>query len=186
MAINTGYLTASSTPASDECLTPRYGVEPIVKHLKARGYHKIWCPFDMPDSQFVRVLKREDFTVKCTHIERGNDFFMCGEYDCDAIVSNPPFSCKDEVLQRLYSLNKPFAMLLPQNSLQSIKRVDMFMKHGLEYLGFDRRINFYTRGDLTAWKPANHFASGYFCHNVLPLPMQFEKLTPVQEPYLQD
>ncbi|PHS61039.1 MAG: tRNA (adenine-N(6)-)-methyltransferase [Thalassobium sp.] len=185
--MNKAYLNSGGTKESDEVLTPRYGVWPIIKHLKKRGYKNIWCPFDKEDSAFVRVLKEYGFIVIDTHIENGNDFFDLDmnllRASCDCIVSNPPFSIKDKILKRLYEIGLPFAIILPQNSLQSIKRVDMFKKHGLEYLGFDRRINYYTRGDLTAWKPANHFASGYFCRNVLPSPFVLEKLMPFQEPY---
>lgn len=184
MPINIRYLTAGRDSGSDECLTPRYGVKPIVKHLKLKGYTKIWCPFDLPHSQYVRVLRDNGFAVRSSHINTGEDFFKfepLGYYDC--IVSNPPFSKKDDVLKRLYELKKPFAILLPQNSLQSINRVDMYIENNLEYLGFDRRINFYTNGELEQWKPANHFASGYFCKDVLPEKLVFEKLTPIQEPY---
>ena len=59
MGMNTGYLTAGRGKESDECLTPRYGVLPIVKHLRNRGYKKILCPFDKSDSMFVRVLRSE-------------------------------------------------------------------------------------------------------------------------------
>ena len=184
MGRNTAYLESGRGPESDECLTPRYGVIPIVKHLKAKGYRIIWCPFDKDDSQYVRVLESEGFKVFNTHLEYGQDFFKSISLSCDAIVSNAPFSCKDAILKRLYLIEKPFAILLPQNSLQAIGRVNMFLEHGLEYLGFDRRINFYTRGDLSAWKPANHFASGYFCKDVLPEKLLFEKLQPIQEPYI--
>lgn len=184
MALNTGYLTASSSPESDECLTPRYGVLPIVKHLIACGYWNIWCPFDHADSFYVRVLRQYGFTVVHSHLHSGQDFFNTEPPPgTQCIVSNPPFSCKDEVLARLYGFGLPFAVLLPQNSLQAINRVELFIEHGLEYLGFDRRICFYTRGDLTGWQNGNHFASGYFCWKVLPERLVFERLEPIQESY---
>ena len=74
-------------------------------------------------------------------------------------------------------------MLLPQNSLQSQKRVKLFMEYGLEYLGFDSRICFYTRGELDRMKTGNHFASGYFCYKVLPKTLIFENLKLIQEEY---
>jgi len=184
--MNKAYLKSSSAPGSDECLTPRYGVLPIVKHLKAKGYKRIWCPFDKRDSMFVRVLQSEGFIVAYTHIEGGWDFLTCRiPSRIDAIVSNPPFSIKNEILERLYGIQIPFAIILPQNSLQSIKRVDMYLEHGLEYLGFDRRLCYYTKGNLDHIPMGNHFASGYFCKDVLPLPMQFERLTPIQEGYYE-
>ena len=185
MAKNDAYLSAGRSKASDECITPRYGVRPLVKHLKAKGYKKIWCPFDEEDSAYVRVLRSEGFEVVATCLRTGHDFFKMHpmNINADCIVSNPPFSCKDKILERLYSFDMPFAILLPQNSLQAISRVEMFLKYGVEYLGFDRRICFYTRGELDAWKPSNHFASGYFCRDVLPEKMVFERLKPIQEPY---
>lgn len=187
MAKNNAYLNSGKTKESDECLTPRYGVEPIIKHLKAKGYKKIWCPFDTCASQFVRSLMAAGFIVYNSSLQNKSDFFKFEprffKYDC--IVSNPPFSCKTKILKRLYALGKPFAIILPQNSLQAISRVEMFIDNGLEYLGFDRRLCFYTRGNLETIKFSNHFASGYFCKDVLPGIMIFEKLNQIQEPYFR-
>ena len=180
MTNNKGYLTAKRDAASDECLTPRYVVEPIIKYLKQKGYKKIWCPFDLDHSLYVRILKAEGFEVINTHIETGGNFFEIdpGEIDFDCIVSNPPFTQKDKILERLYAIGKPFAILLPQNSLQSKDRTPLFIKYGLEYLGFDKRACFYTNDKLQEIKFGSAFASGYFCKNVLPDLLRFEYLHP--------
>lgn len=184
MGMNIGYLTAGRDAASDECITPRYGVIPIIKHLKARGYKTVWCPFDEDHSWYVRLLQQHGFTVLFSHKRTGDDFFDYEPPHYDVIVSNPPYSIKDKILKRLYDLKKPFAVLLPQNSLQSQERVKLYIKHGgIEYLGFDRRICFYTNGNLTQWADGNHFATGYFCKDVLPQSLMFEILYPIQEPY---
>ena len=188
MPMNVGYLTAGRTEESDEWLTPRYAVEPLVKYLKAKNYKNILCPFDKVDSWYVRVLKKNGFSVKFSHKET-KDFFEYNIFDMveiDCIVSNPPYSCKDDVLEHLYELNTPFMMLLPQNSLHSKRRTKYFIKYGLEYLGFDSRICFYTNNDLSKIKVGNHFASGYFCWKVLPYPRNliFEHLEFIQEPYI--
>lgn len=181
--MNKQYLRAGRCPASDECLTPRYGVQPIIQYVFQREFTKIWCPFDKEDSMYVRVFRSIGLEVVATHIENGGDFFEQEPPGHDCIISNGPFSCKDSILKRLYALASPFAILLPQNSLQGLGRVRMFKEHGIEYMGFDRRINFYTRGELEAWKPANHFASGYFCKGMLDKSLIFKNLTPVQEHY---
>lgn len=185
MAINKAYLRSGRTLESDECLTPRYVVEPIIKYLKAKNFKKIWCPFDKESSFYVRTLRRNGFEVIFTHKDANEDFleadFSKIEFDC--IVSNPPFSLKDEILEQLYRIGKPFAILLPQNALQSTKRTDLFIKYGLEYLGFDKRACFYTSGNLNEIRFGNHFASGYFCKNVLPRNLIFEYLVPKQESY---
>ncbi len=182
---NNAYLKSGRNEGSDECLTPRYVIEPILKYLKAKNYKKVWCPFDLEHSLYVRVLKNNGFEVVNTHIKTGGDFFTIDykKLDFDCIVSNPPFSKKDEILKRLYEIGKPFAVLLPQNSLQSEKRTSMFIKYGLEYLGFDRRACFYTKNELDKIKFGNHFASAYFCKDILPKNLIFEYLKPKQESY---
>lgn len=184
--LNVGYLTANRDAESDECLTPRYAVLPIVKYLKIKGYNNILCPFDKQDSWYVRVLQSNGFNVKYSHIETKNFFTYTTEEikDIDCIVSNPPYSIKTQVVKRLYELGKPFMMLLPQNCLQSKERTRYFIKYGLEYLGFDSRICFYTNNDLSKIRTGNHFASGYFCWKVLPEKLIFEYLKFIQEPYI--
>jgi hypothetical protein len=174
----------SSSPQSDECLTPRYGIEPIVKHLKNKGFKKIWCPFDKEDSLYVRVLKRHGFEVVFSHIEDGEDFFdVVPEKDVDAIVSNPPYSIKDKILKRCYELGLPFALLLPLNALSSLKRVDMYITHGLDLLVFDRRINFYTRGNLDKLSDSVAFATVYYTKGILDKQIVFEKIDQIVEGY---
>lgn len=143
MAINKGYLTAKTTSDSDECLTPKYVVKPIIKYIKEKGFKKIWCPFDLDHSNYVQVFLQQGFKVINTHIQNGNDFFNVDiNFDFDCIVSNPPFSLKDKILERLYEIKKPFAVLLPIPTLQSKDRVPMFIKNGLQLLTFDKRAGF--------------------------------------------
>ena len=56
------------------------------------------------------------------------------------IISNPPFSCKDEVLKRLYELDQPYAMLLPLPTLQGQKRFP-YIKD-CEALIFDKKVQY--------------------------------------------
>lgn len=185
MPMNNGYLKSGRTKESDECLTPRYVVEPIIKYLKYKNFKKIWCPFDLEHSLYVRMLKKNGFDVIHTHILSGGNFFEIDEtsFDFDCIVSNPPFTLKDEILKRLYEIGKPFAILLPIQSLQSEKRTELFIKNGLELLSFNRRACFYTNNELDEVKFGNHFASAYFCKYVLPKDLIFEHLHPKQEGY---
>lgn len=182
--LNKAYLTCGRTAESDECYTPRYAVLPVVKYLKAKQFKTILCPFDRDDSFYVRVLRKEGFTVINTHKDTKDFFTYTSEEikNIDCIVSNPPYSLKTKVLIKLYELNKPFMMLLPQNCLQSKERTKLFIEKGIEYLGFDSRICFYTTS-LEHVTTGNHFASGYFCHEVLSEKLIFEKLELIQEPY---
>lgn len=58
---------------NDEWYTPAYAVKPILPYLKPHS--RIWCPFDTPESSFVKVLTEAGHTVTATHISSGTDFF---------------------------------------------------------------------------------------------------------------
>jgi len=173
MAKNVGYLTSSGTKESDEVYTPYYAVKPILKYLKPNS--TIWCPFDKEWSAFVNVLKEAGHKVIFTHIDTGDNFFFT-KRECDYIISNPPFSLKDEILAKLYELGKPFMMLLPLPSLQSLTRFEMFNSNGLELLVFNDRVGYHTLDTMSESRKGNHFASIYFCWNILPKKLIFEKL----------
>ena len=97
------------------------------------------------------------------------------EEDYDIIISNPPFSQKDNVLKRLFELDKPYAMLLPIPSLQGQTRFE-YMKDGLQYLGFDKRINYYMNSDFSQVQKGVSFGSCYLCKKFLPSDLILEEL----------
>lgn len=67
---------------------------------------KIWCPFDLEQSNFVKVLKERNYEVIYSHLNLGQDFYNYEPENWDIIISNPPFSNKTKTLQRLKSFNK--------------------------------------------------------------------------------
>lgn len=182
MPANKGYLTAKTDKASDEVYTPVYAIEPLIKYIKlfAEKLNKqqitIWCPFDLASSKYVEVLSKLSYVkLIYTHIDTGENFFYYEpEEDYDVIISNPPFSCKDDVLKRLYELNKPYAMLLPVPTLQGQTRFP-YMKD-IQYLGFDKRINYYKDISMTEVQKGAAFASCYLCRNFLPKDLIIEEL----------
>ena len=114
-------------------------------------------------------------------IEEGQDFFEYMPDDFDVIVSNPPFTKKDEVLRRLYEIGKPFAILLPLNSLQGVSRFEFF-KQGIQLLSFDKRIGFHSPDNMEEFKKGASFATIYFCRDILPRDLIVEELTEYQKP----
>ena len=78
-------------------------------------FDKVLCPFDIEDSEFVKVLRNEGFVVEFSHIWEGKDFFDIDNVDVDCIVSNPLFSKRQSVFEKLYELGKPFAMIINMN-----------------------------------------------------------------------
>ena len=173
---NKGYLTAS---VNDELYTPIFAVEPIMKYIPKNK--KVWCPFDKEWSAFVQSFKRGGYDVTRSHIDDGQDFFEYEPDEYDVIVSNPTFSIKDKILGRLYDLGKPFAILLPTNSIQGKARYEYF-KNGIQMLCFDGRIGFHTPENMTTPMAGSCFSSAYFCRDVLPRDLILEKLVKYDKP----
>ena len=184
MALNKAYLTCDRTANGDEVFTPFYAVEPLLKYIPKDKV--IWCPFDEKWSAFYQTFSENGYKVIRSSIIEGQDFF---EYEpnepYDIIISNPPFSKKDEVLKRLNELNKPFAVLLPANSIQGDKRYKYCFKNGIQMLYFDRRIDYHTNFNFDTYTKGNHFASSYFCRNVLPKDLIIEELKKYERPLIK-
>ena len=130
MPLNIGYLSSDKT--DNELYTPFYVVDPIIKYLPKDKI--IWCPFDEKWSAFYVHLRELGYRVIRSSLSDGQDFFKYEPERWDLIVSNPPFSIKDKVLERLYSFQKPFAVLLPLNSLQGKSRYKYFAGGGYNSL----------------------------------------------------
>lgn len=174
---NIGYLNASKN--NDECYTPHYAVNPLIKYIDPNK--TIWCPFDTENSAFVNELFMNGNKVIHSHISEGSNFFTCEPFCYDMIISNPPFSIKDNVIKRLYEIGKPFAILLPLNSLQGVKRFEYF-KNGIQLLVFDQRVGFHNPNNLQIPVEGSPFASAYFCRDVLPRDLIVEKLDKYNQP----
>lgn len=54
MGMNIGYLTCNKSAAGDECYTPFYAIDPILKYLPKDKI--IWCGFDEEWSSFYQSL----------------------------------------------------------------------------------------------------------------------------------
>ncbi len=176
MPLNTGYLTAKTDKESDETYTPEYAVLPLLKYINKDKI--IWCPFDTEDSEYVKVFKKNGYKVINSHIDNGEDFFTYEPKEkYDIIVSNPPFSIKDDILKRCVELDKPFALLLPLPTLQGKDRFQ-YLK-GCQALVFDKRICYFRNKEKTEVQKGVSFASIYICKNILPNDLIFEELTTV-------
>jgi hypothetical protein len=160
---------------NDEFYTPNYAIYPILKYLK-KGM-KIWCPFDDDNSNFVKIFKQEGYEVVNTHISQGQDFFSIDNIDCDIIISNPPYSLKKEVLQRLFNLKKPFAMLVGVVGLfESQVRFNLFKNNNFEIMYLNKRVSYFK--DFKDPKPSLNppFSSVYITSNLLPKQIIFEEI----------
>lgn len=136
------------------------------------------CPFDTKESLFVSMLTDHGCNVKHSHINEGKDFFDIDNFDnYSYIISNPPYSIKSRVLEKLFHENVPFAMLLGVVGLfESQNRFDMFKNNDFEIMYFNRRVSYFE--DYNDQKPNLNppFSSVYICHNILPKQIVFEEI----------
>ena len=156
-----------SSGRNDECYTPRYAVEPLLKYLPKDK--TIWCPFDKEDSEFVKLLKENGFNVIYTHIDLGQDFYEYEPEEWDIIVSNPPFTNKRKIFERCLSFHKPFALLMSNTWLNDSAPKQIFKDKDLQLLMFEQRIQFNNLKKIT-------FSSSYYCWNLLPKQIIMERL----------
>ncbi len=156
--------------SNDECYTPAYGVEPILKFIPDGSV--VWCPFDQEHSHFVQMIRAKGFEVIHSHIEDGQDFYEYEPEHYDVVISNPPFTGKRFVFERLVKLGKPFAMLMTLSWLNDKAPKIIFKDVDLELLMFDKRIEY----ENTAGKGRVPFSSAYFCNGLLPRAIVIEEL----------
>lgn len=161
---------------NDEFYTPNYAIEPILKYLSPPA--TIWCPFDTEDSLFVKRFRETGYSVIATHISHGQDFFTMDIPDCDYIISNPPYSVKGKVMERLFEIGKPFAMLVGVVGLfESQHRFELFKNNEFEIMYMNKRVSYFK--DYKEQKPSLNppFSSVYICSGILPKQIVFEEIT---------
>lgn len=174
MAENVGYLRSDRSKNGDEQYTPSYAVRPLLEFIPKDKI--IWCPFDKEWSAFVKVFRGAGYKVECSHIDNGQDFFTYEPKHWDVMISNPPFSKKNDALRRAYELGKPFALLLPANCIQGKERFEIF-KNDVQMLCFDKRIGFINQNNMGKPVERAAFGSAYFCRNLLPTKLELRSLS---------
>jgi hypothetical protein len=152
---------------NDENYTPSYAVEPLLEYIP-RDY-VIWCPFDTDTSEFVKVFRRNGYTVIASHIATGQDFYKWEPKEhWDIMISNPPFTNKKKIFERALSFNKPICLLMALTWLNDSGSKIVFRDadRDMQLLMFDNRIKFINPFGIPNDKVT--FSSGYYCSDVLP------------------
>ena len=160
-----------SSGNNDECYTPDYAVEPILKYIPKDVI--VWCPFDTDKSEFVKQISKQNEVVY-SHISTGQDFFNYEPDEWDIIVSNPPFTDKRKFFERALSFNKPFALIMTNTWLNDSAPKQLFKDRDLQLLMFDKRMKFISPDGRNNDKIT--FSSSYYCWNFLPKQIIMEEL----------
>ena len=162
---------------NDEFYTPNYAITPILKYIRKPPHIIVWCPFDTEESNYVKRFRFFGYNVIATHISNGQDFFKIQPPKCDYIISNPPYSLKGQVFERLFELEIPFAMLVGVVGLfESQQRFNLFKTNKFEIMYMNRRISYLK--SYSDPKPLLNppFSSVYICQNMLPHTIVFEEI----------
>jgi len=163
--------------------TPSYATEILIKYLVERGIKRIWEPA-CGEGMITKYLKKNGFEVFQSDIKKRKDNIVkfdflsrttyppIRRFSFDAIITNPPYEIKDEFIERCFELKKPFALFVPLFAIGGVKRVDMYLEYGVEFLVPDKRTNFiYPDGGDRNW-----FHCFWLCHDILPEKLMFVKM----------
>lgn len=133
----------------DEYYTRREDAEIIADHLIQIPL-KAWLPFNDTNSVWVPVLTERGFDVVATD----GDFFTTDPPDgVQCIISNPPFSKKRDVMERIKALNLRFALILPFQWLND----GIPLEYGHQLMLFRQRMYFNTPQGVLNKPRANCF-----------------------------
>ena len=99
-----------------------------------------------------------------TEITLGKDFFKYDK-ECDAIISNPPFSIFNEVLEKCVSLNPSIISLIFGVVNLTPKRIEFMEQNGYKLVGF-KLVNvhaWFLRTILTIFSKTGKPCISYVC-----------------------
>lgn len=133
----------------DEYYTRREDAEIIADNIVQLPL-KVWLPFNDMESVWVDVLTERGFDVIATD----SDFFTTEPPSgVQCIISNPPFSKKREVMDRIKALNLRFALILPFQWLND----GIPLEYGNQIMIFRQRMYFNTPNGVRNKPRANCF-----------------------------
>ena len=122
----------------------------------------IWLPFDTEKSKYYTILKEKGYEIVRSHLNDDKDFFTYQPDQFDIIVSNPPFSKKLEIMERIvFDLKKSFVLLTNIMCLnyQEIGNFFQFVGKEIQFIIPDKKVSF--DGHTSS------FCSGYVCYKFI-------------------
>jgi len=137
----------------DEYMTPKYVWENIKNYIPKNKI--IWEPF-YGDGNSGNYLRQLGFEV----VNENIDFFQNNLGDI--VVSNPPFSLKKKITERLIEIEKPFILIMPVSVINT-QYMRIFKDKDLKFIIPKKRINFIKNGDSTI---RCNFDCLYYCYNI--------------------
>ena len=169
----------SESQGFDRCYTPPYALDPLLPYIRPKWF--VW-ESAAGEGHLVDAIAPHVRGVLGTDLHgryataAPRDFFRWQPDRFDAIVTNPPYSIKYLWLERCYALGRPFALLLPVETLGAAAAQRLFERYGVELLLLNKRVNF--KMPNKGWGGSAQFPVFWCCWKVLPKPIVYGKLHP--------
>lgn len=149
---------------NDNYSTPPEVWENIKQYLPTNEGQVVWEPFFNIDSKSPCHLS----ALGCNVLYSNADFFTSKPVVATHIVTNPPFSCKEKVFERLYTLDVPFVVILPIHSLCT-RFIKTYFKNKIQLIIPDIRLHFErvdTKTNTRKTIKRTPFDSVYVCYKM--------------------
>ena len=142
---------------SDNYITNKYEWERIKDYIPTDKI--IWSPFYC-DGKQKEYFKELGYDI----IHEDKDFFSyTPEYDI--LIDNPPFSKKNQILDKLNDLDKPFIIICPSMMLSYKYFQTNFKDKNIQLIIPYKRMNFkHLNSSKKNYSPP--FASFYYCYKM--------------------
>lgn len=158
----------------DACQTPAYAIDPLLSYLDTDWV--IWEPA-AGEGYLVEAFYDSGFKteqVLISDILTGQNFFEYDPDHWDCLITNPPYSIKYQWLERCYSFEKPFALLVPVEMLGTKSAQVLLKEYGFEMMLLDKRVNF--KMPNKGWDSRAQFPVFWLCWQMLPQQIMFGEL----------
>lgn len=109
---------------SDEWYTPIETVRTMLDVFPPKVSDKILLPFDTDKSNFTKIITSEYDPLAIYGISD----FLTKEYEFDYLITNPPYSNKDEIIARCIETGRPCVLVLPIDTLGGYKGISYLVK----------------------------------------------------------
>jgi hypothetical protein len=159
----------------DRCMTPTYALDPLLMYLHPDSL--VWEPA-AGTGNIMRALAPRWVIGSDLHGDYARpprDFFRWQPPTFDILVTNPPYSIKFRWLERCYDLGKPFALLVPVETIGAKAAQTLMERHGCELLLLNRRVNFEMPNK--GWAGSAQFPVLWLCWKLLSAPIVYGRIT---------
>lgn len=166
--------TIDAPQGYDACQTPAYALDPLLPYLRPNW--RVWEPAS-GEGYLADAIEQAGCAVTRGDIVSGANFFEIEPPAYDLLITNPPYSIKYQWIERCYELGRPWALLMPVETLGAARAQRLFSAYGVELTFLSRRVNF--KMPQKGWAGSSaQFPVAWFSWRLTCQAVRFAELTP--------